>query len=165
LEFAPDKLAVSPDGSNVYAAHYNQNAISAIELPSHRRIVIKLDDAPLDLVVSPDGHQVYVTCLHSVALIDIATDSAESVPAGDLPRHLHISGNGKHFYVTDVQHNSVWVFDPVDKTIVTCVDLGRRAETLALSGDEEFVYVADSLAPTVTVVPLMPSRWTPNRTV
>jgi DNA-binding beta-propeller fold protein YncE len=162
MQFAPDALAVSPDGAKLYATHYNLNAVSAIELASQRHTVIRLADAPLDVIPSPGGDQLYVTCLHSLELIDTVTDSTESVPAGDLPRHLQISGDGRHFYVTDVQHNAVWVFDPVDKAIVTSVDLRRKAETVALSADAEFVYVADSLSPTVAVVPLASRHWRPE---
>ena len=47
----------------------------------------------------------YVTNLHSVALIDTATNVAESVPIGDLPRQLHISSDGKRAYITDFGHH------------------------------------------------------------
>ena len=113
--------------------------------------------------MSPDGDQLYVTNLHSLALIDTATNVAESVPIGDLPRHLHISGDGKQVYVTDFGHHSVWVLDPLDKTIITTVDLGRDPEALALSADEKFVYVADHLAPTLTVISLASSEPGPDR--
>jgi YVTN family beta-propeller protein len=100
--------------------------------------------------------------LHSVALIDAATKSAETVPAGDLPRHLHISGDGTRAYVTDLRHNCVWVLDPVNKAIITTVDLGRKPEVLALSADERFLYTADHRAPTLSVVSLASSEGRPN---
>ena len=53
--------------------------------------------------------------------------------------------------------------DPVNKTIITMVDLGRDPETLALSADEEFLYVADYLAPTLTVISLASFERSPNR--
>lgn len=162
MRFAPDTITASLDGSALYATHYNHNAISAIELASHCHTLIALDDAPLDLKISPDGGQLYVTNLHSVALIDAATKSAETVPAGDLPRHLHISGDGTRAYVTDLRHNCVWVLDPVNKAIITTVDLGRKPEVLALSADERFLYTADHRAPTLSVVSLASSEGRPN---
>ena len=143
---------ISPEDNNVYLAH-NQG----------RNCWVGLDDAPLDVAVSPGGDQLYVTNLHSLALIDTATKVVESVPAGDLPRHLHISGDGKQAYVTDFRHNSVWVLDTVNKAIITTVDLGRNPEALALSADEEFLYVADYLTPTLTVFSLASSKRRPNR--
>ena len=163
MKFSPDTIVASPDGSRVYATHYNINAISAIELASNSVTLIGLDDAPLDIAVSPDGHQLYVTNLHSLALIDTSTNVAESVPLGDLPRHLHISGDGKHAYVTDFGHSSVWVLDPANKAIITMVDLGRDPEALALSADDQFLYVADYSAPTLTVISLSSSDRSPNR--
>jgi len=163
MQFSPDTIVVSPDASRVYATHYHKNAVSAIELASHSHTLIGLDDAPLDVAVSPDGELVYVTNLHSVALIDTATNVAESMPIGDLPRQLHISRDGKQAYVTDFGHHSVWVLDPVDKTIITMVELGRDPEALALSVDGELLYVADHLAPTLTVISLASSVRSPNR--
>ena len=52
---------------------------------------------------------------------------------------------------------------PVNKTIMTTVDLGRNPEALALSADEEFLYVADHLDPTLTVISLASSERSPNR--
>jgi len=52
---------------------------------------------------------------------------------------------------------------PVNKTIMTTVDLGRNPEALALSADEEFLYVADYLDPTLTVISLASSERSPNR--
>ncbi len=154
MQFSPDTIIASPDGSRLYATHYNNNAISVIELTSHSQTLIRLDDAPLDVALSPDGGQLYVTSLHSLALIDTATNVAECIPSGDLPRLLHVSGDGKQAYVADFGRNSVWVMDPANKTIINMVDLGRDAEALALSTDEELVYLADYLTPTLTVISL-----------
>jgi len=112
MQFSPDTIIVSPDGSAVYATHYNENAISAIALASRCHTPIRLDDAPLEVAVSPDGDQLYVTNLHSVALIDTATNVAESLPIGDLPRQLHVSSDGKQAYITDFGHHCVRVWDP-----------------------------------------------------
>jgi YVTN family beta-propeller protein len=154
MRFSPDTVISSPDGSTLYTAHYTKNAISAIKLDSLSHKVIRLDDAPLDVAAGPDGERVYVTNLHSIALIDTATHFAESVPTGDLPRHLHVSSSGKRAYVADLRLNRIWVLDPVDKAIIAAVDLGRNPEALALSADEELCYVADRSTPTLSVVSL-----------
>ena len=163
MQFSPDAIIVSPDGSRVYASHYNKNAISAIELASNSHTLIGLDDAPLDIAVSPDGNQLYATNLHSLALIDTATNVAESVPIGDLPRRLHISGDGKQAYITDFGHHCVWVLDPVNNAVITTVDLGRDPEAVALGADEQFLYVADRLTPTLRVISLASSERSRNR--
>ena len=92
--------------------------------------------------------------LHSVELIDTATNVAESMPIGDLPRQPHVGSDGKQAYITDLGHHCFWVLDPANKTIMTTVDLGRDPEALALSADEEFLQIADYLAPTLTVISL-----------
>jgi YVTN family beta-propeller protein len=154
MRFSPDAICVSPDGSTLYATHYNKNAISAIELDSRCHTLIRLDDAPLDLAASPDGEHVYVTNLHSVALIDTATYGVENVPTGDLPRHLDISCDGKGSYVTDFRLNRISVLDSLNKVVIATVDLGRNPEALALSANEELLYVADHFTPTLTVISL-----------
>ena len=65
---------------------------------------------------------------------------------------------------SDFDHHCLWVLDPVSKTIMTTVDLGRNPEALALSADEEFLYVADYLEPPLTVVSLASSERSPKRT-
>lgn len=154
MQFCPDTITIGQDGSQLYATHYNKNAISVIELASRSQTVIKLDDAPLDIAVSPDGARMYVTNLHTLSRIDTVTRHVESVPACALPRQLRISADGTRAYVTDFLHDSVWVLDPADKSIVTKVDLDRKPGVLALSADNEFLYVADHLSPTLTVIAL-----------
>lgn len=158
MEFAPDALIVSPDGSTLYATHYNKNAVSAIKLESLSHTLIRLDDAPLDIAASPDGQYVYVTNLHSVVLIDTTTLGVESVPTGDLPRHLDISGNRKCAYVTDFRLNCVSVLDLLNRAVIATVDLGRNPEALAVSADGKLLYVADYLTPTLTLVSLASPR-------
>ena len=82
---------------------------------------------------------------------------------GDLPRRLHISGDGKQAYITDFGHHCVWVLDPVNKAVITTVDLGRDPEALALGADEQLLYVADRLAPTLRVISLASSERSRNR--
>ncbi len=154
MRFSPDAICVSPDGSMLYATHYNKNAISAIELDSPRHKLIRLTDAPLDVAASPDGQHVYVTNLHSVALIGTARYGVESLQTGDLPRHLDISSDGKRAYVTDFRLNCISVLDPRTKAVTATLDLGRYPEALALSAKEELLYVADHLTPTLTVISL-----------
>jgi sugar lactone lactonase YvrE len=50
------------------------------------------------------------------------------------------------------------VLDPLDKTVIATVDLGRNPEALALSADEELLYVADRLTPTLAVISLPTSK-------
>jgi YVTN family beta-propeller protein len=155
LQFAPDTILVSANGSRIYATHYNENAISTIELASRSHLLIALDDAPLDIALSPIGDELYVTSLHSLAVVDTATNFAESMPIGDLPRQLNISGDGKRAYLTDFAHRTVWVLDAVNKTVIATVDLGRDPEALTVTTDEQFVYVADYLTPSIRVISLV----------
>ncbi len=163
MQFSPDIVIVSPDGSRVYATHYNKNAVSAIDLASRSQTLIGLDDAPLDVAASPDGEHLYVTNLHSLALIDTATNVAESLPIGDLPRQLHITGDGKRAYLTDFGHQAVWVLDPVNKAIITTIELDTMPEALALSAEEDFLFVADYSAPRLAVISLASCENSPNR--
>ena len=163
MQFSPDVMVVSPDGSRVYATHYNKNAVSAIDLASRSQTLIGLDDAPLEVTASPDGDHLYVTNLHSLALIDTATNGAESLPIGDLPRQLHITGDGKRAYLTDFGHQAVWVLDPVNKAIITTIELGTIPEALALSAEEDFLFVADYSAPRLVVISLASCENSPNR--
>jgi YVTN family beta-propeller protein len=87
----------------------------------------------------------------------------ECVPTGDLPRHVDISSDGKRAYVTDFRLNRISVLDPLNKAVITTVDLGRNPEALALSANQELLYVADHFTPTLTLISLASPQPRPNR--
>ncbi|MCW2653110.1 MAG: hypothetical protein JWR32_4086 [Mycobacterium sp.] len=149
---SPSTVTVSPDGSGLYVTHYDTNAVSSIDLARQCATSVSPVDAPLSAAVRPDGTQLYVTCLDALVVVDTVTNLAESVRAGDLPRRLQFSGDGKRAYITDFGHHAVSVIDTISNAVLDTIDVGGDPEAVALSADGERLYVADYWAGTVTVI-------------
>jgi DNA-binding beta-propeller fold protein YncE len=152
MEFAPDTIVVSSDGSTLHATHYNANAITTIELTKRSQTLIGLEDAPLGIVTSPAGDRLYVSGLHSLTLLDPATHAVTKVLTGDLPRYVRVGGAGLRACVTDLRHNCVWLLDAVSAAVITTVALDRSPTAVGLSADERFIYLADDSTPVLTVI-------------
>ena len=88
---------MSPDdGSCLSITHYDTRSVSMINLATGAVTAVGLRDAPLGMVFTPDGTHVYVTNEHSLTVIDTTTTNAYDLVAGDLPRGLQLSPDGKH---------------------------------------------------------------------
>ena len=75
---------------------------------------------------------------------------------------VKLAQQGTQWFVEIGEEEAKAVIERVE-TIMTTVDLGRNPEALGLSADEEFLYVADHLDPTLTVISLASSERSPNR--
>jgi YVTN family beta-propeller protein len=140
---SPDTVTVSPDGSRVLVTHYDTNSISAIDVERRSVASVNLPDAPLRAVVTPDGVGVYVIGMQSLVAVDFGTKIAEIIPAGRMPRRMQFSADSKRAFVTDLASSGVAVLDTINNSVVTAVQLDGHPEALALSGNGEWLYVAD----------------------
>jgi YVTN family beta-propeller protein len=152
MEFAPDTMTVSRDGTHLYATEYHKNSFSVINLETRAVTRRGLRDAPIDLVLSPDGASAYVTCLHSLAVIDTAANIAKISSVGDLPRGVRFSVDGRRAYVIDFAQSSVCVLDTADNSVVGTLAVGGHPEAMALRPDGKFLYVTDGRDGTVAVI-------------
>ena len=152
IAVSPDTITVSPDGSTMYATHYDTEFVSAVDLASRCLTTIALRDAPLALTLTPDGLQAYVTSCCSLSVIDTVTNEAACITVGDLPRSVQISPDGKRAYVSNFGDHSVSVIDTVTQCVVNTIDVGGHPEGLAVSPDGGRLYVSDYWSGTVTVV-------------
>ncbi len=149
---SPDTVTVSPDGSRVLVTHYDTNSISAIDVERRSVTSMFLPDAPLCAAVTPDCTGVYVIGMQSLFAVDFLTKIAEIIPAGRVPRRMQFSGDGKRACVTDLASSSVAVLDIVTNSVITTVQLDGNPEAVALSGDGEWLYVADYWAGALSAI-------------
>ena len=137
VPLSPDTVTVSPDGSLVLVTHYDTNAISAIDVERRSVTSMSLPDAPLSAAVTPAGTGVYVIGMQSLVAVDFLTKIAEIIPAGEMPRRMQFSDDGKRAYVTDLASSTVVVLDTITNSVITAVQLDGNPEPVALSGDGE----------------------------
>lgn len=112
---------------------------------------MNLPDAPLSAVSTPNGG-VYVIGMHSLLAVDFATQIAKTVPAGRMPRRMQFTADGTRACVTDLASSRVAVLDTINNSVLTAIQLDGHPEALALSGNGEWLYVADYWAGTLTVI-------------
>ncbi len=143
VPLSPDTVTVSPDGSRVLVTHYDTNSISAIDVETREVTSMRLPDAPLSAAVTPDGTGVYVIGMQSLVAVDFPTKIAEIIPAGEMPRRMKFSSDGKLACVTDLASSALVVLDTITNSVITAVQLDGHPEAVALSGDGELLYVAD----------------------
>ena len=152
MEFAPDTVTVSRDGTHLYAMEYHRNSFSVINLETRAVTRRGIGDAPIDLALRPDGAVAYVTCLHSLAVIDTAANIVKITSTGGLPRGVRFSVDGKRAYVVDFAQSSICVLDTADNSVVGTVAVGGHPEAMALRPDGKFLYVTDGRDGTVAVI-------------
>jgi YVTN family beta-propeller protein len=156
LGASPDTITVSPDGSRMYATHYDQGLVSAIDLVSRRVTPIALADSPLGVNITPDGLQAYVSSRRSLSIIDTVAHEAARIVVGDLPRCVQVSPDGKYAYVSNFGDRSVSVIDTIAQCVTDTIDVGGYPEALAVSPDGHRLYVGDYWSGTVTLLSVQP---------
>jgi YVTN family beta-propeller protein len=152
LGASPDTVIVSPDGSMMYATHYDTEFVSAINLATHSITRIALADAPLELTFTPDGLQLYVGSRSSLSVIDTVTNETARITVGDLPRCVQISPDGKRAYVSNFGDHTVSVIDTTSQCVTDTINVSGHPEALAVSPDGERAYVSDYWSGIVTVI-------------
>jgi LPXTG-motif cell wall-anchored protein len=101
----PDTVAValSPDGTTLYASNLGDNTVSVIDVASNTVTgSIHVGNQPFQIAFTPDGTRAYVTAGadNAVSVIDTAARSVVStIPVGALPAPIRISADGLTAYV------------------------------------------------------------------
>ncbi len=141
--FAPQKSAITPDGTRLYVTNSAQGSISVIDAVALQEIDT-VPDVVTDVV---EGEQV----------IDPDTEGNQGIPLpiGAKPFDLTVDPDGRFVLVTDRGHGSVYVIDidPFSRTFHTVIQtlslegtvgnltpLGLRG--IAVSADRKQVYIA-----------------------
>jgi YVTN family beta-propeller protein len=157
-------LAVSADGTTLYAAQVYGKAVVALDLG--KGAVVARQDLPAEAytaVLSPDQGALYVSVwggariavLHPKTLAPI-----DDIIVGEHPNAMQFSKDGRRLFVACANTNAVWVVDlatrvAVEKIAVALSPLappGSTPNALALSPDGQTLLVANADNNTVAVV-------------
>jgi YVTN family beta-propeller protein len=157
-------LAVSPDGSRLFAAHILGQIVSAVDLKSgHVLKSIELPAEPYTSVVSPDGSTLFVSLWGGakVLLFDARTlEPRGDVAVGEHPNAMAISRDGKRLFVACANTNAVWAIDVDGRRAVEQISIalfpnappGSTPNHVSLSPDEKRLLVANADNNAVAVV-------------
>ena len=156
-------IALSPDGSRLYATQMYGERVRAIDVAQGKVVATaELEAEPYTCVLSPDGKTLFVSVWGGakVVLLDAATLAPKGeVAVGEHPNAMIASRDGARLFVACANTNAVWVIDvangaPAEQIAValgTDAPVGSTPNGLALSPDGRTLAIANADNNTVTI--------------
>lgn len=143
---SPYGIALSPDGSRIYATDPRERQIAVINA-STRTIERLIPDvySPSGIAVAPDGLHVYVANYsgNSVLVMNTIDYSGSLVPVGLQPSGLAVSPDGSRVYVTNFGSGTASVISTSTNSVVATVAVGVAPIAVAVAPDGSLVYVGN----------------------
>jgi len=157
-------LAVSPDGTRLFAVHVLGQVVSAIDLKTgHVLRSVDVPAEPYTTVVSPDGAVLYVSLWGGAKILLL--DAKTLVPRGEIavgehPNAMALSKDGKRLFVACANTNAVWAIDVEGRRAAEQISIGLFPKAppgstpnhVSLSPDEKRLLVANADNNTVAVI-------------
>jgi YVTN family beta-propeller protein len=159
--FDPQGLAVTPDGSQVWAADTGPQTgqpslggISVISTATDKvTSTLKLLADPREIAFSPSGSTAYVTTGLGLLVIDTATLKVTAViPGLGNPEGVAVAPDGKTVYVTNTVQGLVEVISAATNKVTGTIQVGQMPWQLAISANGSKIYVADGDSDAISVV-------------
>jgi YVTN family beta-propeller protein len=157
-------LAVSPDGSRLFAVHALGQILSEVDLGTGQ--VVKKIELPTEgytALLTPDGKTLLVSLWGGarVLLFEAATLTPQGeIAVGEHPNAMALSKDGGRLFVACANTNEVWVADLATRTAKERISIaldpsappGSTPNGLGLSPDGRTLLVADADNNTVAVI-------------
>lgn len=144
-------MAISPDGSRLYAVSYDLRGycqypagwLTIIDTASHTAVkTIAIGACPETVTASPDGTYLYITHYDtcSVSAVNLTTDSTIAVALPDAPLAVVFTPDSVHAYVRTA--HSVMVVDTTTSE-ADDIDIADLPRGLQLSPDGKHAYITN----------------------
>ena len=158
----PHWLAMTPDGSKIYAANKEHPVLSVIDTGSRRLSAeVRVPGGVEGLCISSDGRRVFAASLARSALwlIDPSEDRAiRESPLDEPGGRVLATADGSLLLVTHYQSGTLGVYDLPSLRRRGKVPVGRSPSGLAISPDGKSAFVASWADGTITSVDLTSLR-------
>jgi YVTN family beta-propeller protein len=157
-------LAVSKDGSALYAAQVYGKAVVALDLATGAVLARRdLAAEAYTAVLAPDESALYVTVWGGAKLAVLrpkALEPVAEIAVGEHPNAMLFSQDGRRLFVACANTNAVWVIDVAARQAVERIGValspkappGSTPNALALSPDGKTLLVANADNNTIAVV-------------
>lgn len=146
-------LAVSPDGTKIYACSSNTVVVVAIPGNTVSSVITGLSSA-YSVAFSPDGTKAYVANFgnNTVGIIDATSDTlVSSINLGAESIGIAFNPDGLHAYAALYNNAQVAVIDTVALTFTT-VSVGANPISIAVTPDGSKAYVCNRSSNNVSVI-------------
>ena len=157
-------IAVSPDGSRLFAVHVLGQLVSAVDLKTGHVIrSVSLPAEPYTNIVSADGQTLFVSLWGGAKVLMFDAWSLEptgEIAVGEHPNAMALTRDGRRLFVACANTNAVWVVDMANRQATEQVKVsiypdappGSTPNSVSLSPDEKRLVVANADNNTVAVV-------------
>jgi YVTN family beta-propeller protein len=160
----PHEAAISPNGRvgvvTIYGTQTPGNELAVIDIPSAqvtRKISLGSYTRPHGVVFMPGSNErVVVTseASQNVVLVDVAKGAVEEA-IGTLAQVSHmvgVTGNGERAFTANIGSGSVSEVDLKSKRLVRAIQVGPRAEGIAVAPDGKTVWAGSNTDGTVSII-------------
>jgi YVTN family beta-propeller protein len=174
-------LGLSKNGATLYAANYENDSISVVDLSSRAvasRVVFSTPggvtgkgEYPFWIAVRPGtkgkADKVFVSSQRDGQVVVFDNPPAfRTIPVGSEPNKMVLSKDGSRLYVANGDSDSISAIDTESETVVSTISLHRRGyvynganpNSLALSPDQKTLYVTLGGENAVAVIDLRRGR-------
>lgn len=156
----PFGVTVSPDGKFIYVSNLASSTISVISAASNQvttTIDLETGSQPSKSACTSDGNYLYVVDEHlkTVSVINTSTyDIANTIALtqNSAPFDIAILSNNSYAYVTDTDNSLVSLINIASQTLGIFIPVGDFPTYEALTPDENYLYVANNGAATISVI-------------
>src|SRR6266542_924088 len=140
----PHNLAITPDGSRVYAgSQAGSGALVELDMASGNEVTrLPLEHAPRALAVGPDGATLLYTLsdVDAVQVLDVASNQLlGEAPVGASPHHPQFTPDGSIGLVVSQWPGTLDEFDIASRTLLDSIKVGTMPHWIALLGNEALV--------------------------
>lgn len=143
------QLALNNNNSRLYATNMNANTISVIDTALNveisSAITFLVGGSPDGIALNANNTNAYV-CLSSdniVGILDLTTDlmTPPGINVGNAPAGIVVLSNGTA-YTANIDDDTVSVINTSNGALITTVNVGDGPSRLAVSLNEDYIYVA-----------------------
>lgn len=155
---SPTAVSSSPDGKHVYVANADSATVSIIDASLKQTIgnPIQVGVSPSSIVASPDGKNIYVADrdVGTILKIDTVKQKVVGKPIWvGSSSGIALSPDGLHLFVALEDSDVVAMVDTSTGLMVgRPVSVGSVPCSVALSSDDQWVYVANRESSTISVI-------------
>lgn len=153
---SPVALALDSAGTTLYVANAGDKTVTAIDTNTGALLhTYDLNGAePTSVIVSPDDAYVYTSNTNdTISLIDLAT-GVVAPPIHIDPIGLVANLDGSRIYALSEFENRVTILEGGTGAFIGTIDVGHAPVGIAISPDNQYLYVTNSGDDTVSIVKL-----------